>query len=78
MSGRLPYHTSLLRTLADTGGTVIFVLDEQERVSFPVWLLLPASWVRDVVMDGQELVILAPGVTRETLGVLEQLLTTGR
>ena len=78
MRGRLPYHTSLLRTLADTGGTVIFVLAEEERVPFPVWLLLPASWVRDVVMDGEELVILAPGVTRETLGVLEQLLTTGR
>ena len=78
MSGRLPYHTSLLRTLTDTGGTAIFVLDEQERVPFPVWLLLPASWVRDVVREGEELVILAPGVTRETIGVLEQLLTTGR
>ena len=78
MGGRLPYHTSLLRTLADTGGTVIFVLDKQERVPFPLWLLLPASWVRDVVREGEELVILAPGVTRETLGVLEQLLTSGR
>ena len=68
----------MLHTLADTGGTVIFVLDEQEMVPFPLWLLLPASWVRDVVREGEELVILAPGLTRETLGVLEQLLTTGR
>ena len=78
MRGRLPYHTSLLRTLANTGGTVIFVLAEEERVPFPLWLLLPASWVRDLVREGEELVILAPGLTRETLRVLEQLLTSGR